>query len=41
MVAHLEKLGCRDLPREMIVKEMIENTRVWLIDQMGRNFPHA
>jgi len=41
MVADLEKLGRRDLPGEMIVKEMIENTRVWLIDQMGKNFPRA
>jgi hypothetical protein len=36
-----KKLGRRNLPGEIIVKEMIENTRVWLIDQTGRNFPHA
>jgi hypothetical protein len=41
MVAHFEKLGCCDFPGEATVKEMIENTRVLLIDQMGKNFPRA
>ncbi len=35
------KIGTSQFAGEMIVKEMIENTRVWLIDQMGRNFPLA
>jgi len=41
MVVDLEKLGRRDLPGESTVQEMIQNTRIWLIDQMGKNFPRA
>jgi hypothetical protein len=41
MVVDLEKLGRRDLPGESTVQEMIQNTRIWLIDQMGKKFPRA
>ncbi len=41
MVFHLGTLEPGKLPGESIVKEMIANTRIWLIDQMGKNFPHS
>jgi len=41
MVFHLGTLEPGELPGESIVKEMIANTRIWLIDQMGKNFPRS
>jgi len=40
-VFHLGTLEPGKLPGESIVKEMIANTRIWLIDQMGKNFPRS
>jgi hypothetical protein len=39
MVASLHGLGDSDLPSDHVVRDMIDKTKVWLVDQMGKHFP--
>ena len=39
MVASLHGLGNSDLPSDHVVRDMIDKTKVWLVDQMGQHFP--
>ncbi len=39
MVTNLEQMGGSDLSSDTIIRDMIENTRIWLVDQIGKHFP--
>ena len=39
MVTNLEQMGGSNLSSDTNVRDMIENTRIWLVDQIGKHFP--
>jgi hypothetical protein len=39
MVTNLEQVGGADQSSDNVIQDMIENTRIWLVDQIGKHFP--